>query len=193
MSGMLIIVSGPAGSGKNTASERLMASEKGLVRAVTTTTRTPREGEKNGEDYYFAVKEDFENGIKEDRFLEWAQVHGNYYGTERNEILKKLDSGKDVILIIDVQGAETWRGIAKKDGRLAAAMKTIFIKPESLEALRGRMSLRGDTPEDIEKRLETARGELVHEKFFDFCFTTKSREEDFLALKSLYEKLKSES
>ena len=186
MSGILLIVSGPAGSGKNTVCERLMASNNNIVRAITTTTRQARSGEKDGVDYHFLSVEDFEKGIVNGDFYEWAKVHGRYYGTGKKEVLDKLASGSDVILIIDVQGAKTWGEVASKDELIASRLHSVFIRPESLDVIRERMTLRGDEQSDIEKRLQTAKEELAHEKYFEKTIVSATKDDDFFALQKLY-------
>ena len=186
MSGILLIVSGPAGSGKNTVCERLMASNNNIVRAITTTTRQARSGEKDGVDYHFLSVEDFEKGIVNGDFYEWAKVHGRYYGTGKKEVLDKLASGSDVILIIDVQGAKTWGEVASKDELIASRLHSVFIRPESLDVIRERMTLRGDEQSDIEKRLQTAKEELAHEKYFEKTIVSPTKDDDFFALQKLY-------
>ncbi len=190
MDGILLVVSGPAGSGKNTVCERLMSSCKNITRAITTTTRAPRQGEADGKDYHFVSVEEFESAVKRGDFYEWAMVHGRYYGTSKSEILSKLESGKDVILIIDVQGAKAWREIAKKDAAVAKSLRSVFIRPQSLDVVRERMVLRGDDKEDIERRIKTAERELLEEKNFDFAFVSKTKDEDFISLKNIYEQIK---
>ena len=190
MDGILLIVSGPAGSGKNTVCERLMSENPNIVRAITTTTRAPRAGEIDGRNYFFTTAEDFERGIARGDFYEWATVHGRYYGTTKAEILSKLESGKDVILIIDVQGARAWREVAKTDAKIAKALHSVFIKPQSLDAIRERMILRGDDKEDIARRLKTAERELLEEKYFENTMLSKTRGEDFESLKKIYSELK---
>lgn len=189
MGGFLLIVSGPAGSGKNTVCERLIAERQSAARAITTTTRAPRDGERDGVDYYFTTPEAFERGIKNGDFYEWAKVHGRYYGTTKREILDKLSSGKNVILIIDVQGAKTWREAAKSDERIAGRVNSVFIKPASLDVIRERMALRGDSAEEIEKRLQTAKTELGHEKYFDRSIISASRDEDFANMCAIYDSI----
>lgn len=190
MKEILLIVSGPAGIGKNTVCDRLIDTEKNLVRAITSTSRQPRPYEKNGVDYNFLSESEFKKGIENSSFYEWAKVHGKYYGTSKDSVLSNLDNGNNVILIIDVQGAKTWREIAKLDDRIGKAMYSVFIKPESLSTLRERMMIRGDSNQDIDNRIETACNELKWEKYFDESFISRSREEDFLSLKNIYEKLK---
>ncbi len=192
MDGMLLVVSGPAGSGKNTVCERLMAECPTVTRAVTTTTRPPRPGEADGRDYYFTTPEEFERGIEAGEFYEWARVHGRYYGTSRREILEKLSCGLDVILIIDVQGARAWRAVAESDGRISDALRCVFIRPESLDVVRGRMRLRGDSDSEIERRIETAKRELEEEKYFDRTIVSGTRDEDFEALLKIYRGFRAE-
>lgn len=186
MNSILLIVSGPAGSGKNTVCERLIAENSNILRAVTSTTRKPRAGERDGVDYHFLSVEEFEKSIEKGEFYEWAKVHGNYYGTEKSEILSKLSSGSDVILIIDVQGASTWKKLADSDPELRGILHSVFIKPASLEVIARRMALRGDNPEDIARRLETAKRELEEEKNFELSFLSGTREQDFESLKRIY-------
>ena len=190
MNSILLIVSGPAGSGKNTVCERLIAENSNILRAVTSTTRKPRAGERDGVDYHFLSIEKFEKSIEMGEFYEWAKVHGNYYGTEKSEILSKLSSGSDVILIIDVQGASTWKKLADSDPKLRGILHSVFIKPASLDVIARRMTLRGDKPEDIARRLETAKCELLEEKNFELSFISGSREQDFESLKRIYLSLK---
>ena len=186
----MLIVSGPAGSGKNTVCERLMSENPNIVRAITTTTRAPREGEKHGRDYFFTTPQEFEKAVERGDFYEWATVHGRCYGTTKAEILSKLESGKDVILIIDVQGARAWREVAKTDAKIAKSLHSVFIKPQSLEEIRGRMILRGDDKEDIDRRIKTAEKELLEEKYFERTMLSKTRDEDFETLKKIYYELK---
>lgn len=190
MSGILLIVSGPAGSGKNTVCERLMAETPKLIRAITSTTRAPRDGEEHGKDYYFLSEQDFKNKIANGEFYEWAQVHGRYYGTLKDEIISKLESGKDVILIIDVQGAKAWRELALIDERIAKSLHSVFIRPASLDTIRERMALRGDSEEEILKRIETAKKEFLEERYFDISLFSDTKDADFEALKKIYRNFK---
>lgn len=186
MGGILMIVSGPAGSGKNTVCERLAAEYPNITRAITMTTRAPREGERDGEDYYFTNETDFKKRIENGEFYEWATVHGRYYGTLKNEIIGKLSSGRDVILIIDVQGARMWREVAQVDVNISKSLHSVFIRPQSLGVIEERMKGRGDSASEIEKRLITARDEFEQEKYFERTIVSGTRDEDFEALKSIY-------
>ncbi|WP_297456652.1 guanylate kinase [Persephonella sp.] len=159
--GELFILSSPAGGGKTTLANLLIQEIPNLKRVITCTTRKPRPGEKNGVDYYFLSREEFEKRIRENDFLEYAVVHGNYYGTPKKEVEDELQKGFDLLLVIDVQGM---RQIVsnKKD------VITIFILPPSLDELVKRMKERGDSEEEIQKRLETAKKEIPAWKEYNY-------------------------
>ncbi len=153
--GRLFIISAPSGAGKSTLCRLLMARVPDLRYSVSTTTRAPRQGEVDGKDYWFTDPETFETGIKTDRWAEWAEVHGNYYGTSATFIDQQRADGHDVLLDIDVQGA------AQIQTKYPHAI-TIFIMPPSMAVLRQRLEQRGtDTPATIEKRLANARIEMA--------------------------------
>lgn len=152
--GLLTIVSGPSGVGKDSVLVELHRIYTGAKRCVTTTTRLPRNGEIDGVDYTFISVEEFRKRIAEDGFLEYAEVHGNLYGTPRQWVEEALEKGADVILKIDVQG-----GLAVKQKMPDALM--IFITPPSIEELERRLRSRStESEEQIIKRLENAQHEL---------------------------------
>lgn len=185
---LLLIVSGPAGSGKTTLCNTLQqALDPTLQRVITTTTRPPREGEKNGVDYHFFDEDSFETRVKSGAFYEWAKVHDHRYGTLKSEIQGKLALDIDLILSIDVQGAAFYREAAKEDPDLAQRLVTIFIQPLNLEQLIYRLRQRGDDDKDeIERRMKTADHEIEQGKYFDHRIISGSRDEDFTSLHSLY-------
>lgn len=153
--GMLVILSGPTAVGKNTVGEHLMRTHPDLTRIVTATTRTPRAGEIDGEDYHFCTEEDFKAGLARNRFLEYAEVHGRYYGTPASGALQAIDSGMIALLIIDVDGAAQIR-------ELEPDVLTIFLLPPSRNALEERIRGRGTEDEAaIVKRLERVDKELA--------------------------------
>ena len=144
---LLIIVSGPAGSGKTTVCDRMLdAFSPSLQRVVTSTTRAPRQGEQHEKDYFFFTDEEFDERVKADQFYEWAQVHSHRYGTLKSEIRDKLNRNIDLLLNIDVQGAATFRRAAEADPLPAGRLLSVFIMPGSIEQLRERLLSRSRRP-----------------------------------------------
>ncbi|MGB0745190.1 MAG: guanylate kinase [Opitutales bacterium] len=190
-SGLLLIVSGPAGSGKTTVCERMLAEEPDVERVVTATTRPPREGERHKADYYFFDHETFEAKVKAGEFYEYAKVHSNRYGTLKSEIHDKLAAGKDLLLNIDVQGAATFRQAGSEDPRLRGKVVTVFIMPPDMAELESRLRHRSTDDEDeIRRRLCVARDEMKQRELYDHCILSGTRFEDFEALQSIYRKEK---
>ena len=163
MKGQILIVSGPSGSGKSTLLGRLLKEENDLYFSISSTTRAPRQGETEGVNYYFINKDEFKKGIDADEFLEWAFVHGNYYGTSLKPVLKALKEGKIAIFDIDVQGFN----IAKS--KFAENITSVFITTASKNELKSRLQNRGtDSAQTIEKRLINAVGEMEHILEYDY-------------------------
>ncbi len=161
--GAILILSGPSGCGKSTLLKEVYKNIDEYYFSISTTTRKPREGEKEGTDYFFTSKEDFQEDIKAGHFLEWAEVHGNYYGTSLKPIKKALEQGKLVIFDIDVQGHE----IVRK--KLGDKVTSVFITTPSLEELEHRLTSRNtDTQEVIDKRLENAKYEIKYFQKYDY-------------------------
>ena len=153
--GKLFIVSAPSGTGKTTILKKVVSLVRKLAFSVSHTTRSPRRTERDGHDYYFVNKEQFEEIIGAGGFLEWAEVHGNYYGTALTPLKKQLAEGNDVILDIDVQGAE----IVRRSCLLPNV--DIFIAPPDLHELEKRLRGRGtEGQNEIVRRLENARTEM---------------------------------
>jgi guanylate kinase len=178
MSGTLFVVSAPSGAGKTTLIRQAMEQMTGLHFSVSHTTRPIRGGEQEGVDYFFRSHEAFEAMIREDRFLEWARVHDNLYGTSREWVYGWLDRNEDVILDIDVQGAEHVKQ------RVPDSVQ-ILIFPPSYAALKERLVRRGlDRPETIERRLAIAREELSRFPMYDYVIINED-------LKTAVENLKS--
>lgn len=163
MKGQILIISGPSGSGKSTLLGRLLKEENDLYFSISSTTRAPRQGETEGVNYYFINKDEFKKGIDTDEFLEWAFVHGNYYGTSLKPVLKALKEGKIAIFDIDVQGFN----IAKS--KFAENITSVFITTASKNELKSRLQNRGtDSAQTIEKRLINAVGEMEHILEYDY-------------------------
>lgn len=161
--GDIFVVSAPSGAGKTTLCRRLLAEDKGLCFSVSYTTRSPRSGEEDGRDYFFISRERFESMKEEGGFLEWAEVHGNLYGTSRLQVLKRLEEGKDVLLDVDVQGARQIR-------RTFPDAVFIFILPPSWEELERRLYARGsEDQERLSIRLKNAALELTAVNDYEFA------------------------
>ena len=159
---LLVILSGPSGVGKDAALEGLKKLDRPWYFAVTATTRIIREGERDGVDYIFLDEDTFFKMRERDEFLECAEVYGRWYGVPRNQVRNGLKSGKDVILKIDVQGAETVR-------RLIPEVVSIFMLPASLDELRDRLARRmTETSPDLDLRLKVAQDELARVSDFDY-------------------------
>ena len=158
--GHLFIISAPSGAGKTTIAKAVLQKFKDMCYSISYTTRKPRAEERDGVDYHFVSKQDFKNGIKKARWAEWAEVYGNYYGTSAEFIEKKLSSGCDILLDIDVQG--TLQILKHHPDSV-----TVFILPPSINALRKRLEMRGsDSQAVIEKRLINAKKEMAQKKIY---------------------------
>ncbi len=191
---IILIISGPAGSGKTTLCDRLLADyPERIRRVVTTTTRAPRPGEEEGVDYHFLDTDTFEKRIAEGAFIEWARVHGRYYGSQKEHLRRQLDSGRDLLLNIDIQGARSFQTEAARNPALPESLHTVFIKPRSLGQIRERLQKRGEPAGEIKRRLRTAATEMEQAGAFQHVIVSGSREEDYAALKDLYQTLKKES
>ncbi|HXB58887.1 MAG TPA: guanylate kinase, partial [Candidatus Acidoferrales bacterium] len=162
---LLILISAPSGGGKTTLVQQLLRSRRNMIRAITCTTRPPRNGEKNGVDYYFLKAADFLTRVQAGNFLEHATVFGNSYGILKSEVLSKLRQGKDVLLNVDVQGAATIRDRAESDPELKVALVQVFLTPPTLSTLEDRLKRRGtDSAQVIQKRLGVAKQEIAQWK-----------------------------
>lgn len=160
--GILFVVSSPSGGGKGTLIRRVLDVVPNLSYSVSYTTRAPRNGEVNGREYFFVDRLAFEEMIGANEFLEWAGVHGNLYGTSRRQLTEETAEGLDIILEVDVQGAESVR-------KLELDSVSVFILPPSYDILRQRLIARGtDTPEELELRLRNAPKEISHYTDFDY-------------------------
>lgn len=185
---LLVILAGPAGSGKSTLCERLVRECPGFERVVTSTTRAPRPGEVNGRDYHFFSEEEFDRLVGEGAFLEWARVHGHSrrYGTLRRSIDEKLAAHVDLCMNVDVQGVASIQRVAAADPVLARRLVTIFLMPPDLDELRRRLRERAqDTEPEIERRMQTALREMERWPAYDFCIRSRSRDDDFATVRAI--------
>ena len=169
---LLVVLSGPSGVGKDTVLARMRKSGRPFHYVVTATTRPKRAGEKNGVDYRFLSREEFQQMMDKNQFLEWANVYGNYYGVPKEEITSALSKGVDTIVKVDVQGAATIKKI------LPQAV-FIFLMSPSVEELEKRLrKRRSESLEDLALRLERAKGEIKSLPIFDYVITSRQNKLD---------------
>ena len=167
---VLFVLSAPSGGGKSTLYKGLMATPPDFVYSISCTTRQPRPGEIDGKDYYFLTHEEFEKRIAEGDFLEYAKVHGNYYGTPRSLVLKALREGNDVLVDVDTQGAAMIR--ANEHPEIREALADVFLMPPSLDELRRRLAERGtETEEQMETRLRNAKEEMAQWRLYRYTLS----------------------
>lgn len=185
--GLLVVVSGPSGAGKGTICGMLREQMPQLGYSVSATTRKPRVGEAEGSSYFFKTVENFKEMIDKDQLLEYAEVYGNYYGTPREFVMEQLESGKDVLLEIDIQGALQ----VKK--RFPQGI-FVFVVPPSLEVLSERLHGRGtDTEEVIQKRLACTVDELGYAGEYDYVLVNHVAEAETVKLQNIIEAERSRS
>ncbi|MCE5231110.1 guanylate kinase [bacterium] len=179
--GMLYVISAPSGGGKSVVVQQLLATMPGLTYSVSVTSRPMRPGEVDGREYQFVKREEFEQMIRDDLFYEWAEVHGNFYGTRESTVREALDRGTDVLLDIDIQGGMSvkWRS---PDAVL------LFLMPPSMEILEQRLRARKtDSDEQIRIRLENARREMDFWRFYDFVVVNDVLEQTVQSAKNILE------
>jgi guanylate kinase len=181
--GILFVISAPSGAGKTTLVEALRQTPE-FVYSVSCTTRPPRGGEIDGEDYQFLTESDFLARVKAGDFLEYAKVHGDSYGTLRQPLLTNLKNGVDVLIDIDTQGAAAIRNCG--DEFIRQALTDVFIMPPDLDELRRRLNKRGtETAKQIELRLITAAREMELWRDYRYTIISQSVEEDLLKFRHI--------
>jgi guanylate kinase len=185
----MIVVSAPSGAGKSTLCNRLVEEFPTMTYSVSCTTRKPRGAEKDGEHYFFLSRREFRERVKNGEFLEYAKVHGNYYGTLEDTVLFAMEEGRHVLLDIDVQGAQQIREtLARLDPRhpICRGFMDVFISPPSIEALEQRLRGRGtDADKVIRKRLDHARSEMEHAAEYAFQVVNDDLEKAYADLKAI--------
>ncbi|MCL5270735.1 MAG: guanylate kinase [bacterium] len=177
--GLLLVISAPSGGGKSAVLERLRAAHPDLVYSVSVTTRAPRGSEREGIDYHYVTRQVFEEWIVAGRFYEWAEVHGNLYGTRADVIEAALDEGRDVVMDIDVQG-----GLAVK--RRSPDAVLVFLLPPSMEVLEARLRRRAtDDERALRVRLANAAREIDHWRRYDYVIVNKVLVEAVAAISTI--------
>lgn len=178
---LIIIVSAPSGSGKTTLINQLVEEIPGIKRSISYTSREPREGERDQEDYVFIPKEEFEKKIEENEFLEWEENFGNYYGTSKVQFQEAMDSSQDIVLSIDVKGARKLRE------RFPESI-SVFIMPPSAEELAARLQRRStDEKEQVSIRLKEAEREMASSDEYDYLIVNENLEKAVKELKGIIE------
>jgi guanylate kinase len=178
----VVVISAPSGAGKTSICDAIARSD-GAVYSVSYTTRSPRQGEKNGKEYFFVDESNFKKMIKSDKFAEWAKVHGNYYGTPRELLDKTLKSGKNIFLEIDVRG-----GMNIKKQYPQACM--IFIMAPDLKTLEKRLVVRNkDRKETINIRLNNAKKELTYLHKYEYLVVNRKLKDSVVAIKTIVKSL----
>lgn len=189
--GLLVVVSGPSGTGKTTLCRKVCDGDQAVF-SVSCTTRAPRPGEVDGKDYFFLQEEDFLARVDRGEFFEYARVHNRWYGTLKSYVYDYLRRGVDVFMDIDVQGAVQVRGC--EDELVSRCLTDIFVMPPSMEELRQRLSGRNtESEEAFELRMRNAEAELQHWRDYRYCLVSDTRESDEQRFKALLqgEKMKS--
>ncbi len=180
--GLMVVISSPSGAGKSTISRNLLESDRNLSLSVSVTTRAKRGSEIEGIHYHFKSQRDFELMRDGDALLEWAAVHGNYYGTPRAEVEKAMAEGRDMLFDID------WQGAQQLQDKMRGDVVSIFILPPSIAELRSRLHRRAEDSEDvIATRLANAKAEIEHWHEYDYVVVNDDLERAFGSVKAIVE------
>lgn len=181
MRAQILLLSGPSGSGKSTLLARLFAEFSNIYFSISSTTRLPRAGERNGVNYHFISVDEFEKDIKDGLFLEWARVHGNYYGSSLKPVLEALNDGKIVVFDIDVQGYF----LAQK--KYAKQITSVFLTTKNASELENRLKNRAsETPESIKERLKNASKEMEHIDKYDYIIINDDVNKAYNELRAVF-------
>lgn len=179
--GKIIIIVAPSGTGKSTLIKKIKEEFRDLHWSVSFTTRPIRDGEVDGRHYFFISETEFLNKKKQGAFVEWALVHGNYYGTSKGFVLSKIDHGYSILFDLDVQGTDAMKKEFPEDAI------GVFIAPPSIEELETRLNARAtDTPETIKLRISNAKKELQRKDDYDYCVINDDLEQAYIDLKNIF-------
>lgn len=185
---LLIVISAPSGGGKTTLCDQLLAKHTNITRAVTCTTRCPRPGEQQGVDYHFLSRDAFLEKVRTGEFLEHALVYQNFYGTLNSEVLASLETGRHVLLNIDVQGAEAVRQAARSQPLFSSRLVSVFLTPAKAEDLERRLiGRKSETRESLQLRLSQAAIEVGEWRKFDYLIISTTIQEDLRRLEVIIE------
>ena len=185
---LILVICGPAGVGKTTVCDRLLEKfGDQLTRVITTTTRKPRLGEKEGQDYFFTTVKEFKDLLGKNAFLEHELIHGNYYGTRKENVFGEIRKLQNILINIDVKGARNLPKEILKIRDFNVNIVSVFLKPSNLEVLKKRLFQRAsDSKVDIEARLQTAKKELSIAENFDHIIISKDKESDYISVEKIY-------
>lgn len=180
--GLMVVISSPSGAGKSTISRNLLETDRNLSLSVSVTTRAKRASEIEGIHYHFASTREFERLRDSDALLEWASVHGNFYGTPREQVEKAMGEGRDMLFDID------WQGALQLQEKMRGDVVSIFILPPSMAELRSRLHRRAeDSEEVIATRLANAKAEIEHWREYDYVVVNDDLERAFGSVKAIVE------
>ena len=182
--GKLIVIVAPSGAGKSTLIKRMKKEFPVLKESVSFTTRKIREGEVHGQQYFYISREEFLDRRDAGEFIEWAEVHSNFYGTSKAFVESELNDGSSLLFDLDVQGVDSFKNY------FGDKAKAIFIIPPSIDELEARLRKRGtETEEVIKMRVENARKEVLRKNDYDYCIVNDDFEKAYVALKKVVEEI----
>lgn len=182
--GNIVIIVAPSGSGKSTLIQKLKEDFPNLEESISYTTRAPRKGEEDKVHYHFITEEEFIRRRDEGEFLEWAQVHSNFYGTSKSFVEERLKQGQDILFDLDVQGTDAFKEYFNDEA------KAIFIAPPNIAELENRLRQRGtDSKEVIERRLENSKKEILRKDDYDYCVVNDDLERAYKKLHDIVKEI----
>jgi guanylate kinase len=185
--GLLLLVSGPPGTGKTALCRRLEAAHQDVERVITCTTRAPRPGEQHGVDYCFLSDIQFDEAVANDEFIEWSKAHVQRFGTSRNAICPKLDCQVDVVINVDMQGARFYRQAFAGDAAMRSRLVRVFITPPDERTIEEHLLANGDDAAELtEHRMKTALHEMAQWTQQDYCIVTGTPDEDFARIEAIW-------